>query len=106
LQWTLKFGNLQGEWCSNEPLGTQGVGLWKNIRRGWEKFSTHTRFEVGDGSKVSFLHELWCGDMALKEGFLDLYGIARPKDAFVAAHLEILGGSNQWFVSFARAAHD
>jgi hypothetical protein len=29
-----------------------GVGLWKNIRRGWGKFSSHTRFEVGD--KVSF----------------------------------------------------
>jgi hypothetical protein len=30
------------------------VGLWRNIRRGWGKFSNHTRFEVGDGSKVSF----------------------------------------------------
>jgi hypothetical protein len=24
----------------------------KNIRKGWEKFSCHTRFEVGDGSKI------------------------------------------------------
>jgi hypothetical protein len=44
--------------------------------------------------------------MALKEAFPDLYGIACAKDASVAAHLEILGGSNQWNVSFARAAHD
>jgi len=34
--------------------------------------------------------------MALKEAFLDLYGIACVEDAFVAAHLEISGGSNQW----------
>jgi hypothetical protein len=35
-----KFG---GSWvglCPNEPHGTYGVGLWKNIRRGWGKFSS------------------------------------------------------------------
>ena len=47
-----------------------------------------------------------CEDMTLKEGFSDLYGIACAKNAFVVPHLEISGGSNQWFVSFARAAHD
>jgi hypothetical protein len=25
--------------------------LWKNISRGWGKFSSHTGFEVGDGSR-------------------------------------------------------
>jgi hypothetical protein len=34
------------------------VGLCKNIKRGWEKFSSHIRFEVGDGSNVSFWHDL------------------------------------------------
>jgi hypothetical protein len=43
-----------------------GVGLWKNIKKGWEKFSIHTRFEVGDGSKIRFWHDQWCGDVALK----------------------------------------
>jgi hypothetical protein len=33
-----KFGNSYGGRCSNEPLGTYGVGLWKNIMRGWESF--------------------------------------------------------------------
>jgi hypothetical protein len=31
-----------------------GVGLWKNIKKGWEHFSCHTKFEVGDGSRISF----------------------------------------------------
>jgi hypothetical protein len=44
-----KFGSSWGEWYSNEPMG---VGLWKNIRRGWEKFSSHIRFEVGEGFNV------------------------------------------------------
>jgi hypothetical protein len=29
-----KFGSLWGGWCSFEPLGAFGVGLWKNIRKG------------------------------------------------------------------------
>jgi hypothetical protein len=31
-----------------------GVRLWKNIRRGWSLFCNHTRFELGDGSKIRF----------------------------------------------------
>jgi hypothetical protein len=29
-----KFGSLWGGWCSREPVGPFGVGLWKNIRKG------------------------------------------------------------------------
>jgi hypothetical protein len=63
-----KFGSSCGMWCSNEPRGSLGLGLWKNIRRGWGKFSSHTKFEVRDCSNVDFWHNLWCGDKALKEG--------------------------------------
>jgi hypothetical protein len=61
---------------------------------------------VGDGSNISFCHDLWCGDMALKVAFLALFGIARVKDTVIADNLEFLGNSNQWNVSFTREAHD
>jgi hypothetical protein len=83
-----------------------GVGLWNNIRRGLWKFSSHTRFEVGDGLKVKLCHDLWCGDMALIEVFLDLYGISCAKDDSVVALLEPLVGSIKWNINFARVAHD
>jgi hypothetical protein len=83
-----------------------GVGLWKNIKRGWRKFSSHIRFEVGEGFNVRFWYDLWCGDMTLKDAFLVLYDIVCTKDAFVATHLELTGRSNQWNRSFVRAAHD
>ena len=43
------------------------VGAWKNIKRGWGMFSSHTKFEVRDGAKVRFWHDLWFGDKALRK---------------------------------------
>jgi len=88
-----KYGSLRGGWCSLEPTGAFGVGVWKNIRKGWDSFSHYTRFVVGDGSKISFWHDLWFGDIALKVAFLALFDIARLKDAVVADNLERLGDS-------------
>jgi len=45
-------------------------------------------------------------DTALKDACLDLFGIACTNYAYVMALLEISSSSNQWSVSFARAAHD
>jgi hypothetical protein len=87
-----KFGSSWVGWCCNEPLGAYEMGLWKNIMRSWGKFSSHTRFEVENGSKVILWHDLWCGDRAFKDVFPNLYGIACAKDAFVAALLELFGG--------------
>jgi hypothetical protein len=54
--------------------------------------------------KVRFWHDLWCGDMTLKDAFSALFGIACDKDALVEAHIEFSGGAIQWNVTFARAA--
>jgi len=54
----VKFESLKGGWCSKEELGTFGVGVWKYIRRGCDKFHKFVRFEVGVGSQVTFWHEV------------------------------------------------
>ena len=95
-----KFGSLWGGWCSLEPRGAFGLGLLNYIRKGWVTFKGFTRFVAGDGTRVSF------GDMALKIAFLILFSIACVKDASGAGNLEVLGGSNQWNVSFSRETHD
>ena len=61
---------------------------------------------MGDGTRISFRYDLWCGDPVLKVAFSILFGIACAKDASVAANMEVLGRSNQWNVSFSREAHD
>jgi hypothetical protein len=61
---------------------------------------------VGDGIRTNFWHDMWCGDMVLKEAFFVLFGITRVKDASVVDNMEVLGGSIQWNASFVREKHD
>jgi hypothetical protein len=70
-----KYGSLWGGWCSREVAGAFGVGLWKFIRKGWENFSKFLRYEVGDGSRIRFWHDLWCGCLRLSRGQLSSLGL-------------------------------
>jgi hypothetical protein len=47
---------------------------------------------VEDNANVSFWHNLWCGNKALKETFSDLFTIACAKYASIVAHLELSSG--------------
>jgi hypothetical protein len=49
-----KFGSVRAGWCSLDPLGSHGVGLWKFIRKGWSSFSRHTKLILGNGSRIRF----------------------------------------------------
>jgi len=62
----------------------------------------HTRLILGNGSRIRFWDDVWCGEVPLKVAIPVLYDIARDKDALVADHLVVGSGSYQFF----RAAHD
>jgi hypothetical protein len=79
----LKYGSLWGGWCSLHPARAFGVGLWKNRRKDWEKFLGCTRFEVGDGTRISFWHDLWCRDMVPKVAYPVLFGMDFAKVALL-----------------------
>jgi hypothetical protein len=95
-----KYGSMWGGWCTYPHNGALRVSLWKNIRSGWEIFSSHSRLVVGEGNWVLFWHDRWCRDTKLKEDFPVLYSIAREKDTSVAANVEFLGRAFQWNVIF------
>ena len=50
------------------------------------------RFEVGNGSHVSFWHDVWCGEMPLKNVFPALFTIACAKEARVEENMGIING--------------
>lgn len=64
-----KYGSDWGGWCSKECRGSYGVSLWKFIRKGWGCFLKYAKFSVGDGSKIRFWSDVWCGNTELSEYF-------------------------------------
>jgi hypothetical protein len=101
-----KYGSEWGGWHSVNTTGPHGVGLWRYISRGWRLFSSHTKFDPGDGSKIRFRDYVWCGGVILKEVFPGLYNIASAKEASIVDNMDFIGGTLQWNVSFFRLVHD
>ncbi len=57
-----KNGCDRGGWCSKLVNSPFGVSLWKTIWKDWNSFRRFISFEVGDESRLSFWHKIWCGD--------------------------------------------
>ncbi|RVX05637.1 hypothetical protein CK203_027242 [Vitis vinifera] len=60
-----------------------GVGLWKEIRKEGSLLSNNIVFSVGNGRKVRFWKDIWCGDEALCDSFPSLFDLAVSKEEWV-----------------------
>jgi hypothetical protein len=88
-----KYGSVWGGWHLGNISGSHGVGLWKFICMGWQNFRRHVKFVPGEGTKIRFWNDVWCGDSALKEAFPSLFIIASFKEASIADNVEHSNGS-------------
>ena len=100
-----KYGSLWGGWCSRPVNGPYGVGLWKYISQVWSSFSSHILFDIGDGSRVKFWHDQWCGESSLAVRYPALFRFCRNKEASVAELILFANGVLFWDVSFFRGVH-
>ncbi|KAG6679622.1 hypothetical protein I3842_13G001800 [Carya illinoinensis] len=62
-------------WRYHQEGDAYGVGVWKLIWNGWDDFLCNCRLEVGSGMRIRFWHDIWYGDIALKNAFPSLYRI-------------------------------
>ena len=81
---SIKFGGKDGSWNTNDIRGGYGIGLWNDIRKEWLTFSQNTTFSLGNGRRMGFLKDSWCGKRALCNTFPTLFNMAAYKDAKVA----------------------
>jgi hypothetical protein len=95
-----KYGYETGSWSPGIVIGPYGMSLWKHIRQGWDRFSSHLNFVLGCGSRIRFWLDIWCGENTLSRVFLLLFRIAQNREARVADYLCWQNGVPQWDCPF------
>ena len=70
-------------WSSCEAREAYGVGLWKAIRKLGHLVTPSFDFVVGDGRKVRFWKDKWCGTTPLCESFPCLFALATFKEVWI-----------------------
>ena len=79
-----KYGKEDLGWSSKKAHGPYGIGLWKDILIEFSWVRVHWKFSIGNGSRVRFWKDPWCGFAVLSVSFPSLYEIAVNKMATVA----------------------
>ncbi|RVW33020.1 hypothetical protein CK203_041517 [Vitis vinifera] len=66
-------------------LGREGVGVgcWKEIKKEGSLLSNNIVFSVGNGRRVRFWKDSWCGDETLCYTFPSLFALAVSKEEWV-----------------------
>ncbi|RVX23342.1 putative ribonuclease H protein [Vitis vinifera] len=80
--------------------------LWKAIRKEWLGMYSSLAFRVGNGRRVRFWKDKWCGDEPLYESFPSLFAISQAKDAWVSEVWNPDGVGDGWTPLFSRALND
>ena len=60
---------------------------------GWDDYFQHVEFVIGQGNRVSFWKDKWCGDIALMDRFPLLFNCSSNREATKLSSTDlILGG--------------
>ena len=104
----MKYGEGKGGWCTRACSRAHGCGLWSSISEGWETFTKHLSFVLGDGACILFWHDKWTGDVPLKILYPQLFLCSANKEACISEVLSPPVGDNDrvWSLRFQRDFND
>ena len=78
------------------------MGLWKDICRENKQLKLDSSFVLGNGRRICFWEDCWCGEGALCEVFPTLYNLVDPKGARVVDVWDNERGEQAWSSNFIR----
>lgn len=86
---TANYGRLN-HWCTKPVRAPHGTGIWKNINRLWDDYSSNTYFQMGDGVNTKLWTDKWIEDTTLKEAFPNIFLIAGSPELHCSKYREQL----------------
>ena len=101
-----KFAEEERGWYTREVREGFGVGLWKEIRKEGSLLQNKVVFFVGDGRKVKFWKDNWCGNFALCNSFPSLYAFASYKESWLVELRDSSGEEGVWSPRSSRPFND
>ena len=70
-KWLLKYG-MRDKWMSTKVTSPYGSSVWRSINDLWDLVLKRSYCKVGNGRKVAFWMDKWCGQVPLSQRFPDL----------------------------------
>jgi len=98
----MKYDVARLGWWSKKSPNPHGVGCWKSITSELDQFKSLVLFKVGNGFRVLFWRDVWCGERPLKDHFPDLFRMIHFKDATVNHVMSWNGDQSHWNIAFLR----
>ena len=102
----LKYLIHERGWFVKTPRGSYGVGMWKDVSKETRRLKQNCCFIFGDGNKIRFWEDSWCGEGPLCEPYPALFALADSKEALVANVWDTSRGEGVWNLSFVRSFND
>ena len=101
-----KFGESLDGWHTRDLRGGYGTSLWKEIRKEWSSFFQNAVLSLGDGRRINFWKDVWCGEEALCSKYPSLFNLALNKEAKIADIWDRDSGGGNWAPTFLRPLND
>ena len=105
---TSKFGVHPNKWDAGVASRCTYRSPWKYISSLYGEFRHWVGLKVGNGSRIRFWEDVWCGDVAFANRFVDLYRISSAKNSSIADMFGPQLGSTHygWDLHFRRYFHE
>ena len=82
------------------------MGLLKDIRKQAQQLKQKCKLMLGDGGRIRFREDRWCGENPLCVTFPTLYAVAASKGDIVGEVWETIGEEGGWNLRFIRPFND